>query len=241
VLETHYLELALVNSYFDFDDYQTPIKTYLEDLNRVGLVPDLTHAKYYEIQQNTAELKENMFFNMFSQEKEFYSIGDRHDSFENFNFYRKSYASIYFKLSQKSEHYERTVFTLFDMFGMLGGIFEILSKFGMYFVSLFSVKLLNNILFSKLYQIRVDKAPSFQLNTRNHGNKLLEKSFNTEMNKYEENKTSLNISHTGNESEVLDICSQNNEELLENVKKELINRRQYSYSFKNIFYSLFCK
>jgi hypothetical protein len=151
------MKLAIINSYFDFDDYENPVKTYLEDMNIISFLPSTTKRVSYDIQHNTAELKENLVFNVFTQSKEFYSIGERIYASENFNFNSQAYVAIYFKMSQISEVYERTVFTLFDMFGLLGGVFGILSTFGFIIVSSLSVKLFNNSLLSKLYQIKVPK------------------------------------------------------------------------------------
>jgi hypothetical protein len=157
VINTHYIQLALINSYFDFEDYYDPIKTYLEDLNLITLIPSITKRVIYEVQQNTAELKENLLFNIFSETKEFYNIGRKQSDAENFNLNSQTYAYIFFKLSQISDHYERNVFTLFDMFGLVGGVFGILCSSGSILVSLFSVKLFNNSLLSKIYQIKIDK------------------------------------------------------------------------------------
>jgi len=108
----------------------------------------------YRIQNNEIELKENWLFNIFSKAKNFYSIGNRHVSNENYELNDKSYLNIYIKLSQQYTNYERTVFTLFDMFGMLGGIFELFSLVGFVFVSRVSTNLFNNCLLSSLYQVK---------------------------------------------------------------------------------------
>ena len=48
VLDTHFVELALLNSYFDFEDYDDPIKTYLEDTNIYGLNSFITNSAMIE-------------------------------------------------------------------------------------------------------------------------------------------------------------------------------------------------
>lgn len=42
-LNSHYFDIAVLNSYFDFEDYDTPIKTYVEDLNFYGLISNLNN------------------------------------------------------------------------------------------------------------------------------------------------------------------------------------------------------
>ena len=114
----------------------------------------------YRIQNNEIELKENWLFNIFSKAKNFYSIGNRHVSNENYELNDKSYLNIYIKLSQQYTNYERTVFTFFDMFGMLGGFFELFSLIGFLFVNRISTNLFNNCLLSSLYQVKARSSNS---------------------------------------------------------------------------------
>lgn len=48
VLDTHQVELALLNSYYDFEDYEEPIKTYLEDTNIFSLNSFITNSGLIE-------------------------------------------------------------------------------------------------------------------------------------------------------------------------------------------------
>lgn len=47
-LNNNFVEVALLNSYFDFDDYETPIKTYLEDANIIFISTDFNTVSNYE-------------------------------------------------------------------------------------------------------------------------------------------------------------------------------------------------
>ena len=38
VLNTHYIDFAIVSTYFDFNDYSNPIKYYLQDINYINLI-----------------------------------------------------------------------------------------------------------------------------------------------------------------------------------------------------------
>ena len=100
------------------------------------------------------ELKENIFFNLFSETAEFYSIGgDSRTLPYNYVLNDESFIAIFFSLSQKYEQYERTVFTLFDMFGMIGGIFEIFSILGFVLVGSLSSNYFSNSLLATLYHV----------------------------------------------------------------------------------------
>ena len=56
-----------------------------------------------------------------------------------------------FYLDQESEIYQRSVFTLFDMIGLVGGIYTVFSILSSYLMSFITERLLMDSLLSKLY------------------------------------------------------------------------------------------
>ena len=56
-----YLRLAVVNTYFDFDDYQNPVHTYLDDRFIFDLVPSYENEQILYIKQNSAELQDSVW------------------------------------------------------------------------------------------------------------------------------------------------------------------------------------
>ena len=135
----------------------------------------------YSIKQNEYELKDSFYFNLNSNSGTFYSVGNRQQNVENKDFNEDRYLTIFLRMSQNYEVYERTTFTLFEVLGGVGGVFEILSIAGSVIVLSLSTQLFNNSLLSKLYQIN-DK-----LTTR----------VNTSQNaEYSKNNNTFDISHT---------------------------------------------
>lgn len=157
VLQTHVLDLVILNSYLDFNDYATPIKSYLADSQYFPLVPNVMSGREYRIQFNEAHLNEDILFNFGTKVINFYSIGERNDQIDNFYLHRNCYAGIYFRLAQEYDLYERSVFTFFDMLGILGGIYRLLSLFGRYVVAAVARKILYNTLLSELYHVEAPK------------------------------------------------------------------------------------
>ena len=115
------------------------------------------------IQNNAVERKENWLFNIFSETRYFYSIGETYFTIQNRALFDNAYLIINIKLSQRYENYERTVFTFFDMFGMLGGIFELFSLVGFIAVHRISTNMFNNSLLSNLYQVRAQPGDSVKV------------------------------------------------------------------------------
>mmetsp|Transcript_7776 Transcript_7776/g.6874 ORF Transcript_7776/g.6874 Transcript_7776/m.6874 type:complete len:107 (+) Transcript_7776:628-948(+) len=55
------VEVYLVNSYFDSDDYKTPFNTYLDDRFSYNLIPEFTKQAFVFIQKNEVEYQDNYF------------------------------------------------------------------------------------------------------------------------------------------------------------------------------------
>ena len=109
----------------------------------------------YSIKQNEYELKDSFYFNLNSNSGTFYSVGNRQQNVENKDFNEDRYLTIFFRMSQNYEVYERTTYTLFEVLGEVGGVFEILSIVGSVIVLSLSTQLFNNSLLAKLYQVNV--------------------------------------------------------------------------------------
>jgi len=60
---------------------------------------------------------------------------------------------MYIVFSQRYTYYERNVYSFFDMFGVLGGIYELFSIGGYFMVTFITSRIFNNSLLSSLYQV----------------------------------------------------------------------------------------
>ena len=61
VINKNYIEIALISSYFDFDDYENPIHYYLQDMNLFNLIPTLGLQVQYQAKQNQAVMNDDFF------------------------------------------------------------------------------------------------------------------------------------------------------------------------------------
>jgi hypothetical protein len=55
------VEVLVVNTYFDFDDYKNPIKEYLDDNFYVDLIPSFRKENKVFIRENEAEMQDGFF------------------------------------------------------------------------------------------------------------------------------------------------------------------------------------
>jgi len=60
-MENTNINILMVNSYFDFDDYDEPVKTYLDDNLKFSLLPGYQIMSVLLIMENTIERQDGFF------------------------------------------------------------------------------------------------------------------------------------------------------------------------------------
>ena len=119
------ISISYFNSYMDFNDFNTPVKSYLDDRLSFYLQPN--YVKYIRMYAKLSKttLDDDYFRIRSSNEKEFFSI----ERFQNdgtvhtFNYFN---AAI--MMDPNRDLYQRTVFSILDLFGTIGGIFGLLTS-----------------------------------------------------------------------------------------------------------------
>ena len=70
-----YIQAAIISTYFDYDDYDTPVKTYLDDLDYSSLLVNYSNSIEVRVQTNTAYLYDNLFYNLSPEKITYYNAG----------------------------------------------------------------------------------------------------------------------------------------------------------------------
>lgn len=129
-IDNHWFEVGLINSYFDFDNVENPVQSYYEDTSLYPLKANFPSLLLVRVTQNEYVVDDNLYFLGIGGKKgTFYSINtkdirqDNADNLQNLN----HVFSVWIHFSTEYEIYERNSFTFFDMFGLIGGIYELFS------------------------------------------------------------------------------------------------------------------
>ena len=126
----------------------------------------------YLSENNHVVLADDFFQLGQTEEKEFYSLETEKSDFtfsQSDNNYL--YASILIQIDAREDTYERTVLSVFDFTGLIGGVFEILEIFGGMLVGFFANKLFMLLMLSNLYQIQIIHEHDSEFNDSNHNRK----------------------------------------------------------------------
>eukprot|EP00347_Sterkiella_histriomuscorum_P017330 403349798 len=149
--------IAIVNQYFDANNYTQPIQKFIDDAMYFEMEPNVWKGSNIYIQQNQAQYQDKLL--SFSDDKAvFYST-------VNFREYQDSQApndpviaTYYIRLDNQYEVYERRVYGISDLLGDIGGFKESLIMIGMLMVGFVQEKLFVSSILKHIYQIESSKA-----------------------------------------------------------------------------------
>ena len=187
VLEQSFLNNLMVNSYVDFDDYETPVKNYMDDRYSYRGVSTMNKRARIFIKENAVDLTDSLLPLGGSTEQSFLSVDSTDHDVQAF--LGTSYLEVMMVLDPEKTTYSRVVFSFFDLFGMLGGVFEILSILCGLIVGLFSKHILLFSMFKKLYHTENDIGEDYQ--KHNYGNHNIGDRNHTRVFPMEESKSKL--------------------------------------------------
>ena len=189
------INILTKSGYLDYDDYDTPIKEYVNDGMQLDMTNFTTNSIVINVQENHALLDDNRIIPTEFEKKTYYSVSGSTLNTYNKDVYPNSYGFISFKLDKVTEEYERVVYSLLDMFGYLGGLYDFSFLFGFALVSGFQNKLYYNEIISKLYQTeKVEK--------KEKESKIDDLFYGITMNRVIQNRTTNNLSNEESKEDI---------------------------------------
>lgn len=146
------LNLSIVNKYFDLDDYDEPIKNYLDDRFSYRLTQGFTKVVNVYLKKNVVTMQDNLFQYQNAVTKEFYKI-DRTQTDLSDAYPDGTLIEVNLLIDGETEYHERKVYSFLDMTGQIGGIFEIVKLILGGIVGFFANRLFTFSVLKKLYQV----------------------------------------------------------------------------------------
>ena len=135
------LLFLLKNNYFEFNNIKTPIKQFFKE-NRINVGSNIETYVKIGVKNNEYVLKDTL--TQFTQEEgSFYSFSYI-DTTYHADIYRIIYgqvAFITFEIDNEFEIYERSVYSLWEYIGQIGGIYEIVEVFTAFIVTTYNGKM----------------------------------------------------------------------------------------------------
>jgi len=153
-MKDSYIDFTFVNTNFDFNDYEKPVKTFLD--NSLFSHFSRNISKYYNmyIQKRTYSALDSIFqfFNS-EQQHEFVGVDRTSLDASDLDPTHSSILILKFVLDNYERNYERQVYSLLAFTGDIGGVFQILEVLGALLVFVFTKNLFMYRILSQMYQI----------------------------------------------------------------------------------------
>jgi hypothetical protein len=139
--------MIMIDSYFDLNDFDQTIKTFLTEKYYYRITP--TWTKYGDIflEKNEVELQDGIFRFGSSDKEKFYSVsGTRQDTSFDSN---GVYVSLKLQLDPENKIFKRTVFSFMDMLAQIGGVFGIVQSIMVLLLGVYAERMLIYSVLSK--------------------------------------------------------------------------------------------
>ena len=118
------VNILIMTPYFDYSDIDNPVKYHMEQNQYLVLNTDYFYIMNMFIRKNEYTLNDDIFGLQEARDGVFYSFTDSQTLPVASN--GADFAHIYFNLDSQIDQYERTVQTIFEAIGTIGGNYEIL-------------------------------------------------------------------------------------------------------------------
>jgi hypothetical protein len=126
IISTSLIGLVISNQFFDFENIDQPVQTFMDRSFVFFMNPYMQIESILNVRRHNYKLNDNLFGINPSEENVFYNIVSNRDM----NYYVGSDNYVYFTaeftLDNRIDVYERTLRNSIDVFGDIGGIFEII-------------------------------------------------------------------------------------------------------------------
>ena len=163
------VQLAVLNNYVDFRNYNSPVTTFIVDGQYWDLVPGTRKRSDVFVQKNKATFEDGVFTFDDQSEESFYQIPRSRDRFSRMST-SNNVLSVYFRRDTQTTEFRRQVYTIIDSLAKIGGFFRIMS----FAVELALVLFVENLFYSKLmnslYQLDADHGRVYMSDSDNDEN-----------------------------------------------------------------------
>lgn len=145
--------MAVLNNNINFDDYNDPVKSYIDDGFYWDLVPGFRKRADVYVQKNKGRFEDGIFIIDGVDTESFYQVINSQERFSTFDTTSKILLSVFFRRDTTKIEYRRTVYTLIDSLAKIGGFFQLMTAVMKLILPVFIESLFYSRILTKLYQV----------------------------------------------------------------------------------------
>ncbi|CDW89571.1 UNKNOWN [Stylonychia lemnae] len=239
--------LRMVNQHFDFLDFETPIKPYIEDRYYVPINPGYQKTTNILIRRNHAQLNDQYLPFQAEVEREFASV----EKVFNFMTYPDYFCTnclvrVILRIDLDQDIYNRQVYNFTDLISELGGFYSALFALGAILVSNISENILYSQIIKEIYQQKVNKNHKSDKNPQ----KILSSFFNETWKNLKsiqsKRSSSMNLGQLYQDPSLIDTSTidkqsprRKKQSLLEAIINEISNRSNLIFKIRDLLRASF--
>ena len=173
-LATTVVTLFISNKFMDFTDFSTPIKSYVDDRNYFFLNPLVSMSKQWRVylQQNEAITNDDYLQIQSASRSDFFSI---EKTIVDHLYDTNKIIDIYLMLGPYKNTYSRSVYTVMDLFGNVGGVYGLLMSIWGILVGVVSTQIMLASVFRRLYYTNKVNFENLLVNISERSNRVFDK------------------------------------------------------------------
>jgi hypothetical protein len=138
-IEENQLDVVMLNRYFDIQNLDNPIQSFLTQRYVYNFVKDFTFLSVISIRENNVELMDSFFQFQDYEKMIFYSILEERTSFYK---YHDTLMMIRIEPDSQTITHTRTVYSFFDMLAQIGGVYGVLSAISFSLLGFYSERMM---------------------------------------------------------------------------------------------------
>ena len=116
----------MIDSYFDLHNFERPVASFLTEKFYYYLNPGLIKYTDIYLKENKLELVDSFFQFSGPKKKTFYSVSSIKESTNMWE--GLTYAYLTINLDPETQLYKRTVYSMLDLVGQIGGVFNVIQS-----------------------------------------------------------------------------------------------------------------
>jgi hypothetical protein len=138
----------------DFEDYEEVVKSYMDDSITYRIMPNFIKEATVFVRKNEAEFEDSFVQFGFKDKKEFVSISTTNVDLYHRRAHVMTSATVRFVIDPKQETYERVIFSILNLTGQVGGLYEVFEVVGAFVIGYFTEKLFYYSMFKRIYHVK---------------------------------------------------------------------------------------
>mmetsp|Transcript_7032 Transcript_7032/g.7961 ORF Transcript_7032/g.7961 Transcript_7032/m.7961 type:complete len:255 (-) Transcript_7032:179-943(-) len=243
------LTIAVENTFMDFSNYKQPVQYYLDNKIFWDLVPGFKKKTDIFVKKNKANFIDDLVQLGQSSETSFLQITDYREQVdvEEADF---QFLSVFIRADEKYDMYERRVYSIGDLLGQMGGLYQSVFVIGTIFVFVFSERLFISSILRKIYQIDMLRETQIKQLDKQRKDKI--RQLNNEKSQISIKPKLIDLTQDKlkddimNEFDALDKSDDienkaaKQQSILAQLREVIVNRSVFTYGYLNVLQYIFC-